>query len=114
MGCELRFVSPCASARSRLRARLCGRHEPATDGRVAFHARVAQNVLAIVEREIALRPQLEAAQREAATRLGYEGEAALADAIKNGHLDTRQHEVLALLRNVVDVRVAIANPKHVG
>ncbi len=86
----------------------------ATDGRVAFHARVAQNVLAIVEREIALRPELEAAQRNTATQLGYEGEASLAAAIKNGQLDTRQHEVLAALRNVVDVRVAIANPKHVG
>ena len=85
---------------------------PATEGRVTFHARVAQNVLAIVEREIALRPQLEAAQRGAATTLGYDGEAALADAIKNGHLDARHDEVLAALRSIVDVRVAIANPKH--
>jgi aminoglycoside phosphotransferase (APT) family kinase protein len=85
----------------------------ATEGRISFHARVAQNVLAIVEREIALRPQLEAAQQEAATTLGYEGEAALAAAIKNGNLDARQHEVLAALRKIVDVRVAIANPKHV-
>ncbi len=84
----------------------------ATEGRIAFHARVAQNVLAIVEREIALRPQLEAAQRAAATTLGYDGEAALADAIKNGHLDARHDEVLAALRSIVDVRVAIANPKH--
>jgi aminoglycoside phosphotransferase (APT) family kinase protein len=86
----------------------------ATDGRVAFHARVAQNVLAIVEREIALRPHLEAAQRGAATQLGYEGEAALADAIKNGRLDDRLPDALAALRRVVDVRVAIANPKHVA
>ncbi len=85
-----------------------------TEGRISFHARVAQNVLAIVEREIALRPQLEAAQRHAATLLGYEGEAALATAIKDGHLDDRQHDVLAALRSIVDVRVAIANPKHVG
>ena len=84
----------------------------ATEGRIAFHARVAQNVLAIVEREIALRPQLEAAQRAAATMLGYDGEAALADAIKNGRLDARHAEVLAALRSIVDVRVAIANPKH--
>ncbi len=84
----------------------------ATEGRIAFHARVAQNVLAIVEREIALRPQLEAAQRAAAKTLGYDGEAALADAIKNGLLDARYDEVLAALRSIVDVRVAIANPKH--
>ncbi len=84
----------------------------ATDGRVAFHARVAQNVLAIVEREIALRPQLEAAQRAAAATLGFDGEAAFANAIKSGHLDDRNDEVLAALRSIVDVRVAIANPKH--
>ena len=87
---------------------------PATDGRIAFHARVAQNVLAIVEREIALRPQLEAAQQHAFGKLGYVGEGALATAIKNGHLDGRQQEVLVALRSVVDVRVAIANPKHVA
>ena len=87
---------------------------PATDGRIAFHARVAQNVLAIVEREIALRPQLEAAQQQASERLGYTNEAALAIAIRNGRLDGRQQEVLAALRSVVDVRVAIANPKHVA
>ena len=86
----------------------------ATDGRIAFHARVAQNVLGIVEREIALRPRLEAAQRDAASLLGYVGEAALATAIRSGHLDTRQRDVLAALRAVVDVRVAIANPKHVA
>ncbi len=85
---------------------------PATEGRIAFHARVARNVLAIVERELALRPQLEAAQRAAAAALGYDGEAALADAIKNGRLDARHDEVLASLRSIVDVRVAIANPKH--
>ncbi len=85
----------------------------ATDGRIAFHARVAQNVLAIVEREIALRPQLEEAQRNASKLLGYEGEAALATAIRHGHLDARQQDVLTALRSVVDVRVAIANPKHV-
>lgn len=84
----------------------------ATEGRIAFHARVAQNVLAIVEREIALRPQLEDTQRAAGAALGFHGEAALAEAIKNGHLDARQDEVLAALRSVVDVRVAIANPKH--
>jgi aminoglycoside phosphotransferase (APT) family kinase protein len=84
----------------------------ATDGRVAFHARVAANVLATVERELVLRPELERAQRDAANLFNVESEASLASAIRSGSLDDRRADVLHALRAVVDVRLAIANPTY--
>ncbi len=87
-------------------------------GRVAFHARVAVNVLAIVERELRLGPGLEATERERlAALLGHDAEvddllAELADGIRDGSLDDRRDEVMACVRESVRAKLEVANPRH--
>ena len=85
---------------------------PATEGRVRFHARVAANVLAIVQRELALGP--EQARRHAAdlAALGFGDDAALAAAIRAGSLDDRYDEVAAVVRRSVADKLAVANPRY--
>lgn len=84
----------------------------ATDGRVAFHARVAQNVLGIVDRELVLGPRLRETQARLYASLGTTNERTLADRIKNGSFDDTSDELLLALRNVIAIRIAIANPKY--
>ena len=90
----------------------------ATEGRVQFHARVAVNVLAIVERELTLGPGLEPAERaRAAALLGHDGEPEalereLAAAIRSGALDDRVDEVRTHVRATVREKLLIANPKY--
>jgi Domain of unknown function (DUF6285) len=76
-----------------------------TDGQVSFHARVAANVLRIVEREL-----LDG--RTAPDLLGYPDEAGLAAAIRAGELDGRANEVLPCLRTLVRHRLTIAHPGY--
>ena len=84
----------------------------ATEGRVRFHARVAANVCAIVERELALgRAQAEAATRRWAV-LGVADDAELAAAIRRGDLDDRYPEVAAAVRETVRDKLLVANPKY--
>ena len=84
----------------------------ATEGRVRFHARVAANVCAIVERELALGPaQAEAAARRWAA-LGVADEAELAAAIRRGDLDDRYAEVAAAVRETVRDKLLVANPRY--
>ena len=74
-------------------------------GQVAFHARVAANVLRTVERELlddSAAPDL----------LGYPDEAALAAAIRAGDLDRRAGEVVPCLRTLVRHRLAVAHPGY--
>jgi hypothetical protein len=77
----------------------------ATDGQVAFHARVASNVLRIVERELR-------DERPAPDLLGYRDESALAAAIRAGDLDDRAADVLPCLRELVRHRLTIAHPGY--
>ena len=77
----------------------------ATDGQVAFHARVAANVLRTVERELL-------DDRAAPDLLGYPDETALAVAIRAGELDGRAGEVLPCLRTLVRHRLAVAHPGY--
>jgi aminoglycoside phosphotransferase (APT) family kinase protein len=89
---------------------------PALQGRLAFHARVAANVLRIVERELALAAQHAEADREAlAALLGTAGgtTAELARRIRRGDLDGRE-DVPQLLAAVTARKLAIANPRHFG
>jgi Domain of unknown function (DUF6285) len=79
-------------------------------GQVAFHARVAANVLRIVERELLDRSAAEAT--EALTGLGYADEAQLAAAIRAGDLDDRPGDVLACLRTLVGHRLAVNHPGY--
>jgi hypothetical protein len=83
-----------------------------TDGRLRFHARVASNVLAMVEREIDLGPAQAAAHEERLERLGVADDAELAAAIRDRRFDDRAIELRALLAEMVADKVAVANPGY--
>jgi hypothetical protein len=86
--------------------------------RVAFHARVAVNALAIVERELTLGPELDAAERRRlADLLGHDGAlddltAELSRRIRDGSLDDRRDVVVEHLRASVQAKLAVAHPGY--
>lgn len=82
----------------------------ACTGHVEFHARVAANVLRIVEREL-LDGSAEPPQRALAS-VGYSDEPALAAAIRAGEFDHRADQLTACLRELVTHRLAIAHPGY--
>ena len=82
----------------------------ATEGQVNFHARVAANVLRIVERELTDESATEVTGRLG--ELGFADEAQLASAIRAGKLDDRAGDVLPILRAVVRHRLAVAHPGY--
>jgi DNA-binding SARP family transcriptional activator len=84
----------------------------ATEGRLQFHARVAANVLAIVERELALGADQASEHATRLAQLGCADDAALAAAIRGGDMDDRLDEVRALVRASVVDKLRVANPKH--
>jgi hypothetical protein len=77
-----------------------------------FHARVASNVLRIVEREIELGPGQLVAHRARLDQLGVGDDAELAAAIRSGRLDDRAPEVRELVWASVRDKLAVANPRH--
>lgn len=79
-------------------------------GQVGFHARVAANVLRIVEREIL--DGIVDSVREALDGLGYPDETALARGIRDGDLDHRGDEVMQCLRALVRHRLSIDHPGY--
>lgn len=78
----------------------------------SFHARVAVNMLAIVERELAVGPAQARAHVERLAQLGVVDDAALAAAIRSGALDDRADEVRRLVWGSVRDKLAVANPKY--
>jgi hypothetical protein len=86
----------------------------ATSGRMQFNARVAANVLAIVERELEVSAQQSAAHADRLASFECATDADLARRIREGDLDHRLPEVReAVLASVLD-KLAVANPKYVG
>lgn len=85
---------------------------PATDGRLRFHARVASNVLGMVEREIDLGPAQALAHGERLARLGVGDDAELAAAIRARRFDSRRDELRTLLAESVADKLAVANPRY--
>lgn len=81
-----------------------------TTGAVNFHARVAANVLRIVERELLATGEDEPRAELAA--LGVTAESALAAAIRAGDFDGRDAEVLPTLRALVRHRLDVAHPGY--
>lgn len=77
-----------------------------------FHARVAANMLAIVEREAALGPRHADEHRARLDLLGMTDDAELARAIREGALDGRAAEVRALVWESVKDKLAVANPAY--
>lgn len=85
---------------------------PSTDGRLRFHARVASNVLAMVEREIDLGDAQAVAHADRLARLGMADDAELAAAIRNRRFDDRADELRTLLAEMVADKLAVANPSY--
>lgn len=83
-----------------------------TTGAVQFHARVAINALAAVERELRDGPEMADAHVARLSALGFASEGALADAIRSGALDDRYGEVAAAVRATVHDKLAVANPTY--
>ena len=86
---------------------------PSTEGRLRFHARVASNVLGMVEREIELGPNQELAHRKRLERLGVADDVELAAAIRSGEFTDRAIELRAALTESVLDKLAVANPSYV-
>ena len=84
----------------------------ATEGRVQFLTRVSVNVLAMVERELLLGPPQAAAHRAGLEMLGVADERALAAAIRQGQVDDRFDEVVAFVRQTVEAKLRVANPRY--
>nr|WP_090345358.1 DUF6285 domain-containing protein [Mycolicibacterium malmesburyense]CRL77641.1 aminoglycoside phosphotransferase [Mycolicibacterium malmesburyense] len=79
-------------------------------GQVNFHARVAANVLRIVERELLDTSADEVT--DALSAIGYRDEPELAAAIRSGDLDGRAADVLPVLRTIVRHRLDINHPGY--
>ena len=85
---------------------------PAADGRLRFLTRVAANVVAQIEREVALGGQHAQAHAERLSTLGVANDVELARAIREGSLDDRMDEVVAATRAGVVEKLRIANPRY--
>jgi ketosteroid isomerase-like protein len=79
----------------------------ATEGQVNFHARVAANVLRIVERELTGESTPAPGESTPAT-----DERELVAAIRDGGFDGRDAEVMTALRTLVYDRLAVAHPGY--
>ena len=84
----------------------------ATSGRVQFHTRVAMNVLAMVQRELAAGATADADHAAGLRALGYGTDAELAAAIRSGGIAADDPELLAFLRKTVRAKLEVANPKY--
>jgi hypothetical protein len=85
-----------------------------TSGRMQFNARVAANVLAIVERELEVGTQQSAAHAARLAEFDCTTDADLARRIRSGELDDRLPEVRAAVFASVLDKLAVANPKYAG
>ena len=82
--------------------------EGALEGRLAFHARVAGNALAIVARELAQQPDA----AEAAALAEFGGVTALCEGLRSGSLSPEDAAVLAAIREAALARLAVDNPRY--
>ncbi|HEY9305132.1 MAG TPA: DUF6285 domain-containing protein [Mycobacterium sp.] len=81
-----------------------------TTGQVNFHARVAANVLRIVERE--LLDESAGEVTKALADAGFDDEAQLAAAIRAGNLDGASDRLKSALQALVRHRLAVAHPGY--
>jgi len=82
--------------------------ESALTGRLAFHAKVAANSLAIVQRQLA--QDHDAAEAEALAPFG--GVSALCEALRDGSLDPADPALLEAIRKAALARLATDNPRY--
>lgn len=84
----------------------------AVSGRLQFHARVAINVLAMVERELDVGDEQDRRHEQRLAVLGVADDQELAAAIRAGHMDDRLELVREAVWASVRDKVAVANPKY--
>jgi hypothetical protein len=77
-----------------------------------YAARVAANVLAIAERELARGAADQRAYASLLARLGVADEAALAAQVRAGHRDQELAEIAGLLGGIVAARLSVAHPGY--
>ncbi|MFN3591123.1 MAG: DUF6285 domain-containing protein [Thermaurantiacus sp.] len=82
--------------------------ESALEGRQAFHAKVAANVLSIVRREMQQAPET----AEAAALADFGGASAVCEGLRNGRLQPEDPALLNAMRTAVLVRLAVDNPRY--
>jgi aminoglycoside phosphotransferase (APT) family kinase protein len=85
-----------------------------TEGHTRFHARVAANVVGIVERQVTLGPEHEARYAAGLADLGATSTAALCAAIRDGRFDDDPDTLYRFLATSVRDRLAVANPRHLA
>lgn len=92
---------------------------PALEGRAAFHARVAANALAIVERQLELGPAQEAAERERLRALLGSADGTLDDLnrelcrrIREGELGLDTPGLADHLRETTLAKLAVDQPRY--
>ena len=94
---------------------------PQLSGQAAFHARVAANALALVEREMALRPTADAHARALYAALLNDNTSSLealnkqvCAQIRSGTLACDNHALLSALREITSAQLAIDQPTYSG
>ena len=83
----------------------------ATEGRVSFHARVAVNALAMVERELALGVGHRVAHAARLASIGCADDDDLVARICSGAFDARAEEIRAVVAASVRDKLEVANPR---
>ncbi|GBF58326.1 hypothetical protein PbB2_02006 [Candidatus Phycosocius bacilliformis] len=94
---------------------------PQLSGQAGFHARVAANALALIGRDMALRPEAEARERSLYAQLLQADDRdlpalrqQLCGAIQRGDFDLDDPALLAALRAVTEAQLAIDQPGYSG
>ena len=95
-----------------IREWLLGDLTDGTEGRLKFHARVAANAVAVLQRELVVGPSQEAAHRARLDALGHADDASLAAAIRAGDFDDRFDELHAALWSAVVDKLEVSNPGY--
>ena len=83
-----------------------------SEGGARFQARIARNVLAVVERELQLGPALARDHRDRVRELGFDGDRALAVAIRSGACDSGWTAVGTALAMSARDQLLVANPSY--
>lgn len=83
-----------------------------SDTRIAFHARVAANIIEMVRRENGASTEMDMRHDELLESLDVASEQELVEKIRTGFYDDNLLGILHQLRPVVEDKVAVANPKY--
>ena len=92
--------------------------QPAIDGQISFHTRIAINMLKTVERELEIGPKLNQEELERLSKiLGRKGtleelNAELCEKLKSGELDYQNKALVDHLRLVALGKLSIDNPEY--